>query len=247
MEQETAINPTLSELPTHPQEPIVLNPGLAQQPAKTALKSGRGVVSTFGILIAGWFFGNLILLAIGSVGLAVAAGSTGLVRVPLVSERFFGTPVSSEITVDQIALENAEEKLNTISTLPQGETLKSVALDEGEVNALLQKQIGEGSSFPIAEPKIKLGTNEFVFSGKLAETNAPLEIVGRISVSGLVANVEIMSAKFGKVEMPSFVASNLLESYLEEIGLSLGSSQIPAKSIQITDGIISLLQVSKIQ
>ncbi len=238
--QETAT----SEVPPHPQEPIILNPGLSDTKKLSENTNSRGVFATFGILIAGWFFGNLILLAVASTGIAIAAGSTGLVKVPLVSEKFFGLPVKAADNVDAYALENAQEKLNTISTLAGGQTLKSVALDEEEINALFQKQVASSNEFPIVDPKIKLGENEFTFTGKLAQTNAPIEVVGRIDVSGLVASVELVSAKFGKVQIPTFVASNLVDSYLAQVGLTLSGSQIPAKGIKITNGVVSLTEVS---
>ncbi len=233
-----------SEIPPQFQQPIILNPGL-QESKKDKVRSKTGsILGTFGILLAGWFFGNLILLAIFSVGVAVAAGSTGLVKVPIVSERFFGKAVSNSLEVDQNALENAQEKLNTIASLSPGQTLKSVALDEEEINALLSEQIATKNGFPIANPTVELSENQFIFSGKMLSTNAPVKIVGKIEVSNLVANVEIVQARFGKIEIPTFIASNLLESYLSEIGLTLSSSQLPAKSIRIGKGEVSLIEVS---
>ena len=243
--QETASSPASTGIPVQLQQPIILNPGLSDSQKEAGRKSSRAALSTLGVLLAGWFFGNLILLALGSVGVAIAAGSTGLVRVPLVSERFFGKANSPTPSVDQLALENAQEKLNTIGNLDKGQTLKSVALDEEEINALLQQQVSQNQGFPILDPKIKLGDNEFVLSGRLEETNAPVEIIGRVSVSGLMANVEIASAKFGKINIPSFLASNLFEGYLSDIGLSLSGSQLPAKRIRIADGVVSLLEVSR--
>lgn len=242
--QETAYIPTPEHIPAPITEPIVLNPGISTESKSSIKKNGRGALATLGILLAGWFFGNLILLAVASTGIAVAAGSTGLVKVPLVTERFFGTPAAPKTEIDQSALANAEEKLNTISTLSEGETLKSVALAEDEVNALFQKQV-TGSGFPIVNPKMVLGEDTFVFTGNLASTNAPVEIKGEIDVSGLVLSVDLTSAKFGKVEIPSFIATNLIDSYLSEIGLSLSGSQIPAKSVKVSSGLVSLLEVSK--
>ena len=239
--QETAS----TEDQPHPQEPIILIPGLSETKKSSGKNSSHGALATFGILIAGWFFGNLILLAVASLGLAIAAGSTGLVKVPVVSEKFFGLPVRTLSAVNQLALENAQEKLNTISTLDEGQSLKNVALDEEEINALFQKQIEQRTDFPVVDPKIILGENEFIFTGKLAQTNAPIEVVGRINVSGLVASVELVSAKFGKVQIPTFVASNLVDGYLAQVGLTLSGSQIPAKGIKITNGVVSLTEVSK--
>lgn len=246
MQEFTATDPDTLE-PIQPKEPIVLNPGLINSKTATAKTNGRSALKTLGVLVAGWFFGNLILLAFASAGIAIAAGSTGLIKVPFITERFFGPEVSSPKTLDQAALQNAQEKLSAISTLQNGQTLKSLALDEEELNALLQKQIESSASFPLTEPKIKLEENEFVFTGRLVETNAPIKIVGEIAVSGLVANVEIRSAKFGRVDVPSFVANNLVESYLSQIGLSLSDAQLPAKSIRISEGLVSLIEVSKVQ
>lgn len=242
--QETASN--LNPAEAFPAEPIILNPGINEASREKPSKVGRGALSTLGVLLAGWFFGNLILLTVASAGIAVAAGSTGLVKVPLVTEKFFGVAVNTSTEADQEALENATEKINTISTLGRGETLKSIALDEDEINALFQNRISESGSFPIVEPKIDLGTDSFTLTGRLAETNAPVEIVGQVEVSGLVANVKIVSAKFGKIQIPNFIASNLLDSYLSQIDLSLSSSQLPAKSVKIGEDLLSLIEVSKV-
>src|SRR3990167_4348371 len=99
--QETAS----SEITPHPQEPIILNPGLPNIKKLSENTNSHGVLATFGILIAGWFFGNLILLSVASIGVAIAAGSTGLEKIPLVSEKFFGLPVKAIGSVDQFALE----------------------------------------------------------------------------------------------------------------------------------------------
>lgn len=243
--QETATNSAATEIPQAFQEPIILNPGLSEGSKKTSHRSIGKVFSTLGILLAGWFFGNLILLAIGSAGIAIAAGSTGLVKVPFVSERFFGTGSIAQGQIDQEALENAQEKLQAISNLAEGQVLKSVALDEEEINALLKDKVLQSNSFPIVDPEIKLKNNEFILTGKLSETNAPVEVVGKVEVSGLSANVEVSSAKFGKIQIPTFIASNLLESYLSQIGLSLSSTELPAKSLRIQDGSVSLVEVSK--
>lgn len=242
--QETAETLSGPESLPHNQEPIVLNPGLADSKEKIISKNSRGVFSTLGILLAGWFFGNLILLTLVSAGLAIAAGSTGLVKIPVVTQKFFGMSATNQGDIDEQALENAEEKLKNISGLRSGETLKSVALDESELNALLQKQIETAGNFKLTNTKIKLTEDHFSLSGNLKETNAPVELVGKVEVSGLVANIEIVSAKFGKVEIPSFIATNLFENYLSDIGLSLSGSQIPAKSIKIAEGLVSLIEVS---
>lgn len=242
--QESAELLSNPESPVIPQQPIVLNPGLIKSHDENSSKNSRGLFATLGILLAGWFFGNLILLAVASVGVAFAAGSTGLVKVPFVTEKFFGSATADQPTLDQGAYENAQEKLNIISTLRSGQTLKSVALDEGELNALFSKQIETSGNFALKNPKIRLEENQFIFSGRLKETNAPVEIIGKVDVSGLVANIEIVSAKFGKIDMPSFIASNLIDSYLSEIGLSLSGAQLPAKSIKIADGLVSLIEVS---
>ncbi len=235
---------TLSPTEVYDPTPIVLNPGLDKAQTKQA-KSGRGVFSTFGILLAGWFFGNLILLGVLAIAVAVTASSTGLVKVPFFTEKFFGASAKVATTPDAVVLETAQGKIAKINHLSSTQTLASLEFSEDELNALFAAKVEEAGSFPLNQPKIVIKDGKFLFTGRLVETNAPVEITGTVNTSGLVANIEVTEAKFGKIVMPNFIASNLLDSYLASVNLSLSGSQIPASSINLDDGAVTLVKVSK--
>lgn len=230
-------------LPQAP-NPIVLTPGNQAQKQISLKEDRRGFLSTLGVLFSGWLMGNLILLTLLSVVGIYLAGSSGLVRVPVLSDFLFGKPPSISSESDTSALQSAESKIAQINSLKKGETIKTLSLEESEVNALFQNKVKGSSDFPITDPKLKLNSSEFTFTGKLAQTNAPVTIEGKIAIDGLVANIEIVSAKFGKFVLPNFIANNIIENNLSKIGLSLSGSQIPAKSLKINSGTVNLEDVS---
>lgn len=227
------------------QEPIVLTPGLDEKVKKSKPKTGRGAFSTLGILLAGWFFGNLILVGLLSIVVMVSASSTGLIKVPFFTEKFFGKSLSTSVAADVTGLESAEAKIAEINTLSSNKTIKSLQFTQDEINALFANQVEQKGSFPLYDPKIVIKDGKFVFSAKMIQTNAPVTIAGNVTSSGLIANIELTSAKFGKVSLPTFLASNLFDSYLSQIGLSLSGSQVPAKQITLENGSVTLVSVSK--
>lgn len=234
MEPETATAPSV-------QTPIVLTPGIKETGSS---ERKRGFLATFGILFSGWLLGNLIVLTVLSCVGIYLVGSTGLVKIPVLSNLLFGKPETVTVLVDDQALESGEKKLSQIDSLQSGQTLDSLDLNESEINALFAKQAKTSSDFPVSNPKLTLGGNEFVFTGNLSQTNAPVTIAGKIVISGLNANVEIVSAKFGQFSLPNFIATNIINSSLSKIGLSLSGSQIPAKSLTIAPGTVELNGVS---
>lgn len=224
-----------------PKDPIILNPGYNQ--SKTEVNSKRGFLSTFGLLFAGWLVGNLLIVSLVSLFAVVLVGSTGLVKVPVLSAYFFGKETPLYRAADQYFLESAEEKLAKVAELKKGQAVKQIELTENEINALLNKEITETTDFPIANQSLKILENEFIFSGRLVSTNAPVEIRGQVLADNLTAKVDILSAKFGKIELPSFISTNIINENLSRIGLSLSGSQLPAQSIQLRDGQLVLEEV----
>jgi len=237
----TEVSPVSQNQVNEEIEPVVvLNPGESQ----TKEIPKRSSLATFGLLLAGWFVGNLIILtAMASVAI-VTVGSTGLVRVPVLTEYLFGKQVASINPVESFALDEANTKLSEISALPKGQTIHSLTLSENEINALLDKQINTGTGFPIGNQQLKLTNNQFVFTGNLISTNAPVKIVGSVQVDGTAAKVSIEEAKFGKLGIPVVLASSIVDSSLSKIGLSLSGATIPAQSLQILDGRVILQDVS---
>lgn len=225
-----------ASLPTR--EPIILNPGISE--GDSGESSKRGFIATLGLLFAGWLVGNLVILFLVGVFILGTVSSTGLVQVPILTQFLFGEARPIYSSVDQFSLEQASEKLNKISVLKQGQKLKNLDLTESEVNALLDNQITNSSGFPIGNQALKLENNNFIFTGNLIDTNAPVRIQGSVKVDSLTARVSIVSAKFGKINIPSFIASNIVDSSLDKIGLSLDGKLIPAQSLKILNGKIML-------
>lgn len=224
-----------------PQDPIILNPGFSQENINESSK--RGFVATLGLLFAGWLVGNLVILFIIGVFSLGTISSTGLVSVPIVTEFLFGkaTPVYS--SADQFSLEQAIEKLNQVSVLKKGQKIEKLELTENEVNALLDNQINNNSGFPIGNQKLELKDNNFIFTGNLIKTNAPVRIKGSVKADSLAARVSIDNARFGKINIPSFLASSIVDSSLDKIGLSLNGKLIPAQTLKILEGKIMLQEV----
>lgn len=230
------------ESQTLPPQPVILSSPkpttIAQSP-----NTKRGFLGTLGLLFTGWVIGNLIAFSILGIAAISLVGSSGLVRIPLVSQWFFGTAENKPVVVDSFALEEAEAKLDQIDKLKAGETLEELALSEEEVNALLSNSIQNSNDFPINDPKLEIIKGGFIFTGVFRSTNAPVNIRGSINVAGLSAKVEIIEAKFGKIDMPIFLASNIIDSNLSKIGLALSGGEIPAKSVSLTNGLVSLEEV----
>ena len=222
------------------QQPIVLNPGIASEVSEG---SKRGSLATFGLLLAGWFVGNLIILSVLAVATVGTVGATGLIKVPLLSSYLFGQKLVSFTPVEIDYFAQADLKLSKIRTLEEGESLKKLELGEEEINALLNNQINNNIGFPIGNQKLKLVNSKFIFTGNLISTNAPVEIVGTMEVEGLTAQISIDQAKFGKIKVPSFLASSIVDNSLSKIGLSISGSTIPAQSLKILEGKIILSDV----
>lgn len=227
-----------------PPVPIILNPALADTTNQKA-KEKRGFLGTFGLLLSGWLLGNLILFAIlGLVGITVI-GSTGLVRIPVVSKMLFGQPHPQAAQIDGFAFENAQEKITTIKNLKAGQTLKELDLYQNELNALLIKSIETAGDFPLTNPNLEIDSGGFVFSGLFKSTNAPVTIKGTFTVNDLTAKVNIIEAKFGKISMPLFLASSIIDSNLAKIGLTLSGGEIPAQEVDLSPGLVTLKKVAK--
>lgn len=223
-----------------PPQPIVLNPGVAE-PTKSSSK--RGALATFGLLLAGWFVGNLIIVSLLALAAVGTVGSTGLVRVPLLTNFLFGKVQPGFTPVEIETYQDANLKIDKIENLGSSEKVRSVEFSEAEINALLNDKINNSLGFPIANQKIKLSDNRFIFTGNLVSTNAPVEIIGRIQSEGLNASLTINQAKFGKLSLPIVLANAILDQNLGKIGLSLSGINIPAESIKIIDGQILLKNV----
>lgn len=240
MTNETASN--------SPLEPIVLNPGTDQTQSSISTQNvKRGFFSTFGILLAGWFFGNLILMAVVSLIAITVVGSTGLISVPLLSDYLFGKPQKLQTNLNSESLIQAEKKVATINDLKDGQTLDEVIIYEDEANALLSNQFTRDKNFPTTNEHLSFEDDKFIFTAKLAQTNAPVRILGKVDNNSTTASIQIISAQFGKIEIPGFIAGNIIDSNLGRVGLTLSGSQVPAKDISIKDGALILKQVIKVQ
>lgn len=237
---EVSPTPKIESVNFQMQPPIVLNPGI---PSNSAVVSKRAGFATFGLLLAGWFVGNLIILSIVAVVTLGAVGSTGLVKVPFLTGYLFGSEQVSFTTVEIDQFAKISSKIDKVRNLEEGESLKNIELSEAEINALLNNQISNNIGFPIGNQKLKLVNSKFIFTGNLISTNAPVEIVGTMQVEGLTVQLNIEQAKFGKLEIPTFLASNIIDSSLSKIGLSISGSTIPAQSLKILEGKIVLSDV----
>lgn len=253
--ENPAFNPDAIELPPptdvsptpknntetfQPQSPIILNPGVSQEIPRG---SKRGLLSTFGLLLAGWFVGNLVILAAVAALAIGTVGSAGLVKVPILTSYLFGAEQPHYTPAESFDLDDANLKLAEVNSLAEGQSLKNLELSEAEINALLNNEITHASNFPIANQKLVLTNGHFIFTGNLVATNAPVEIVGNLQVDSLSARVTLTAAKFGKIKIPLFLASNIVDSGLSKIGLSLSGSSIPAGAISILDGKLVLKDV----
>ncbi len=224
-------------------QPIVLT--ITEKPAESPnYKPKHSFFATLGILFSGWLLGNLILLAIvGTIAISVTS-ATGMVKVPLLTEYFFGKSPASAKVVDSYALNNAEEKLKKIDQLQKGEVLPTLVFYEDEVNALLASKIETDANFPISWNSLSLHDGKFVFTGAFKQTNAPIVITAQLKTQGLTGEIEIVSAKFGKISMPSFLTTNIVENELSRVGLSLTGNQIPSKAVRLSEGVVTLEDVS---
>jgi hypothetical protein len=223
-----------------PQPPIVLNPGIESGKDQV---SKRGVMATFGLLLAGWFVGNLIILSLLAAVTIGVVGSTGLVKVPLLTGLLFGHDSASYTPVETDQYDKVETKIGQVSSLGLGESLKKLELSEAEINALLNNQINNNIGFPIGNQKLKLVDNKFIFTGNLISTDSPVEIVGAMVVEGSTAQVSIKQAKFGKIQIPTVLASSIIDNSLSKIGLSISGNSIPAQSLRILEGKVVLSNV----
>lgn len=238
----TEVSPTPKNDPEQmqPQNPIILNPGVSKEVPSS---SKRGLLATFGLLLAGWFVGNLVILATLAAVAVGTVGSTGLVKIPVLTSYLFGKEQPQYTPAESFALDSANSKLSEVKSLAKDQTLNNLELSQDEINALLDNQISSSSGFPIGNQHLQLINNQFIFTGNLTATDAPVEIVGNLQVSGLTAQVSITKAKFGKLDIPVFLASNIVDSSLSKIGLSLSGSSIPAQSLKILDGKMVLQNV----
>jgi len=242
---EIALEPKINASQT-PIEPVVLTDSKKTEPEPES-KSKKGFLSTFAILFAGWLIGNLILLSALSLGAIILAGSTGLVKVPFLTNYFFGDEKLDQIALDSYSLHNGEEKIEKIQELSNGETIKTLVFYEDEINALLAKKAIENKAFPIRWEGVQLKENSFVFKGRVKETNAPVEIEGQVNIQKLGGEIKITKAVYGKVKIPNFIAASLVESHFGTIGISLSGNQIPARALKVSEGILKLFDVSKTQ
>ncbi|HEY4694765.1 MAG TPA: hypothetical protein VIH52_02265 [Candidatus Nanoarchaeia archaeon] len=214
-----------------PPQPIVLtSPTTPPLPEKG---STRSFLATFSLLFSGWLIGNLILVAILSAGASFVVSSTGLVKIPLLTDYFFGSAQVQGEVLDKNSLRSAQEKIDQMTALNENQTIRALSLTESEINSVLKEQFQRDPNFPIVNSHLDLKENEFIFTGTLYTTGAPVEIRGRISVSNLLGEIEITKSKFGKVEIPLFLATNLIDSALSRVGLGLSGSQIPARNIWV--------------
>lgn len=225
-----------------PPEPFVLSPSPARLMEREEERK-RGFLGTLGLLLVGWLVGNLLVFSLLSLGTITVVAATGLVKIPFISEFFFGKPSNQVIVINRRALSEAQNKLSQIQNLQKGQVVNEIDLSETEINSLLDNQIRTNSSFPVVNPNLKILSNEFEFTARNSLTNAPIDIIAKIDVSSLTARVEIVSAKFGKINMPGILASSIIDSSLSKIGLSLNSSQIPAQTVSLADGVIKLQNV----
>ncbi len=238
--QELKMNP--AEIPI---QPIVLTS--PEKPAESINKQGssKGFLATFAVLLAGWLLGNLILLSILGVGAVTLASSTGLIKVPFLTNYFFGeaSPIAREI--DNYSLHNGEEKIQKIQNLSEGETISSLVFYEDEINALLANKAQTDPNFPVVWQNLSLLNGAFVFTGNMSATNAPVVIKGKVRTEGLTGEIEITEAKYGKLEIPNFLATNIVESQLSSIGLSLTGNRVPAKALELSAGMLKLTNVTQ--
>lgn len=246
MSSEIAQEPRINS-PAFPVQPIVLTSPEKTQANNSKQSRGKGFLSTFAVLFAGWLIGNLILFSILGVGAVALTSSTGLVKVPFLTSYFFGEGSPRVKEINTYSLHNGEEKIKKIQELSDGETLNSLVFYEDEINALLVSKTQKVPNFPIAWENLTLQNNEFIFNGALVSTNAPVTIKGKLVTQGLSGEIEIVEAKYGKITIPNFLATNIVESQLSGIGLSLIGNKIPAKTIELSPGLLKLTEVTNSQ
>lgn len=184
-------------------------------------------------MFTGWLLGNLILGAL--IGLVVIAvmGSSGLVKVPVLSSQLFKQPTI--VDPDSSSFASAQEKLSTINSLSPGQELSELTLSEEELNAVLADSFAKNQT-ELVNPSLDIGENRFTFNALLAETGAPVTIEGEFDASSGILRFAFLKSKFGKVSVPSPIASSILSDSLNKVGLSLDGTTIPARKVRVSEG-----------
>lgn len=227
-------------------EPIVLNPVALEEnfSTPTTNKKTRRWLRTFFTMFLGWFIGNLIVASIIGLLIISAVGSTGLVKVPLLTNALFDP--ASQAPVDEKTLATAKKKASEIDHLAKGQSIPEMTFTEGEINALLADAFAKNST-TIINPNLKITNSRFVFTGNLKETGAPVLVEGAFDTSSGLFKLDFEKTVFGKMNLPAQLTSSILNGNLEAAGISLGDTAIPARRLTIKEGLVVLEDVAKPQ
>jgi len=218
-------------------EPIVLTPPSVSADAKKE----RKWLATLRLMAAGWLLGNLIFGALVASGIIFLIGSSGLVKVPFLSDKLFSKPASAQ--VDQKALETANKKLADIDSLVEGQVLPELTLSEEELNALLTDLFSKNQT-DLLNPALRLTENKFSFSAFLAETGAPVRVEGEFDTSSGILRLALLKTRFGNIDLPPQLANSFLSESLAKVGLSLDNTALPARKVTIENGQVVLEDVT---
>jgi hypothetical protein len=223
-------------------EPIILNPVALEANFAPTEKRTRRWLRTFLTMFLGWFIGNLILATIIGLLVISAVGSTGLVNVPLLTKALFKPAEQGKI--DEKTLASAQKKASDIDRLAKGQIISEMTFTESEINALLADAFQKNNT-TITNPNLKISNSHFVFSGNLRETGAPVLVEGAINTAGGIFKLDFEKTVFGKINLPAQLTSSILNGALEQAGISLENTAIPARRLSISDGVVKLEDVTK--
>ncbi|MDP2671306.1 MAG: hypothetical protein Q8P13_02475 [bacterium] len=223
-------------------EPIILNPTSAETTKSEKGKTPR--FRTLRLMLAGWLLGNLILGSIIGLLTIYFIASTGLVRVPVLTNLMFKTPAKVETNAD--SLKSAQKKADQIASLAAGQSIPEITFTEAEINALLTENF-EKTKTDIINPHLTLDSNNFVFTGNLSSTSAPIKVKGTINVDSGVFKLDILKTTFGQQTLPPLLTNNVIYTAFAKVGFDLQNTPIPARQVDLQVGQIILHDVTQVQ
>jgi hypothetical protein len=192
-------------------------------------------------MAAGWLLGNLIFGAALAIFIIFLIGSSGLVRVPVLTDQLFSKPTTAQ--ANQETLDAAHKKLSDMDSLAEGQVLPKMTITEAELNALLLDAFSKNQT-SLFNPELTLEQNKFTFNAFLSETGAPVKVEGEFDTSGGILRLAFLQTKFGNISLPPQLANSFLSASLREVGLSLDKTAIPARKVTVEAGEIILEDVT---
>lgn len=217
-------------------------------PKITAADLGLNKKRGYGFKCCAYFCSGCLIIIILFLGATLYAASlSGLIKIPILTERFYKEPLPISLVVpDKNAKKNLEKQFENLEKTTKPGQKIDLSFTEGELTYLLQNEVinkmgKKMKEFPLQAGQIAIKPDFIEFYGKIKyqfiDSVAVVHFVPTLEKEKL--SIKITHLRIGSLSLPEFVLSSLEEVINKEIDKQMAQiKDVPMEltNIQLKDG-----------